>query len=324
MSEQGYLVISDITGYTACLSKSEFEHAEDSLRDLLTLLLEHTKPPLVLSRLEGDAVISYAPQGSFLQGQTLVETLESTYVAFRQALERMVLNTTCACKACRNIPSLDLKFFVHYGTFMFQQLGAHVELVGSDVNLIHRLTKNSIIEKTGFKAYAVYTQAAVDALGIEGLCGGMTPHTESYEHLGEVATPCLSSSTTSRLASHCSGNASRSRSTGPLSWAITLARSAAPMAGSVLGLCITVPTGRWPGHRRSLIGSRFASSPSRTATWAPLRGPHYGSLPARMGPVSHTCAASRKGTSSAPSRTIWSSACLFLGPSGRAAESFRP
>ena len=188
MSEQGYLVISDITGYTAFLSRSELEHAEDSLRDLLNLLLDHTKPPLVLSRLEGDAVISYAPQGSFLQGQTLVETLESTYVAFRQALERMVLNTTCACQACRNIPSLDLKFFVHYGTFMLQQLGAHVELVGSDVNLIHRLTKNSIIEKTGFKAYSVYTQAAVDALGIEGMCGGMTPHSESYEHLGDVAT----------------------------------------------------------------------------------------------------------------------------------------
>ena len=188
MSEHGYIVISDITGYTAFLSGSELEHAEDSLRSLLNLLLEHTKPPLVISRLEGDAVISYAPQGSFLQGQSLVETLENTYVAFRQALERMERNTTCTCDACRNIPNLDLKFFVHHGAFMLQHLGSHIEMVGSDVNLIHRLTKNGIVEEMGIKAYAVYTQAAIDALGIAEMCPSMTPHTESYEHIGAVAT----------------------------------------------------------------------------------------------------------------------------------------
>ena len=186
-SQAGYLVIADITGYTAFLSESELEHAEDSLRTLLTLLLDRTRPPLVISRLEGDAVISYAPEGSFLQGQTLIEAMEGTYVAFRQALERMVLNTTCTCNACKNIPSLDLKFFVHYGTYMTQQLGAQIELIGSDVNLVHRLTKNSITDKMGLRAYAVYTQATVDALGVEDLCVSMTAHSESYEHLGEVS-----------------------------------------------------------------------------------------------------------------------------------------
>ena len=66
MAERGYLVIADITGYTAFLSDSELEHAEDSLRDLLDLIIEQTKPPLVISRLEGYAVISYAPEASFL------------------------------------------------------------------------------------------------------------------------------------------------------------------------------------------------------------------------------------------------------------------
>jgi len=58
VAERGYLVIADITGYTAFLSDSELEHAEDSLKDLLDLLIDQTKPPLVISRLEGDAVIS--------------------------------------------------------------------------------------------------------------------------------------------------------------------------------------------------------------------------------------------------------------------------
>ena len=139
VSMEGLLVISDITGYTAFLKESELEHAEDSLRSLLNVFLDHTRPPLVVSRLQGDAVISYAPKGSFQQGQTLVETIVSTYLAFRQALERMVINTTCTCNACRNIPNLDLKFFVHYGPFMNQYLGSHIELVGADVNLVHRL-----------------------------------------------------------------------------------------------------------------------------------------------------------------------------------------
>ncbi len=184
MADAGHIVISDITGYTEFLSQSELEHAEDSLRSLLNLLLEHTRPPLIVSRLEGDAVISYALDGSFLQGQTLVETLESTYVAYRQALQRMVLNTTCTCNACRNIPNLDLKFFVHYGSFMLQELANYTELIGSDVNLVHRLTKNTITEKTGLKAYGVYTEAAVEALGIGDLCGRMIRHAEEYEHLG--------------------------------------------------------------------------------------------------------------------------------------------
>ncbi len=66
---------TDITGYTAYLSESELEHAEDSLRSLLELLIEHAKLPQVISRLEGDAVISYASEGSFLQGHLLILSL---------------------------------------------------------------------------------------------------------------------------------------------------------------------------------------------------------------------------------------------------------
>jgi uncharacterized protein YndB with AHSA1/START domain len=186
LAEHGYIVIADISGYTAFLSSSELEHAEDSLRSLINLLIDQTKPPLVISRLQGDAVISYAPRASFLQGQTLVEIIENTYVAFRQARERMQLNTSCTCAACQNIPNLDLKFLVHYGSYILQQTPMYQELVGNDVNLTHRLLKNRITERTGVKAYAAYTEPAVEALGIQEFCIDMSQHTESYEHLGEV------------------------------------------------------------------------------------------------------------------------------------------
>lgn len=149
-------------------------------------MIEQTRSPLVLSRLEGDAVISYAPKETVLDGQTLVEIIETTYVEFRRARERMVLNTSCTCNACKNIPNLDLKFFVHYGSFLLQDLGTHIELIGNDVNLVHRLTKNTIVEQTVIRAYAAYTEQASEALEIGEFCRTLVQHSESYEEFPGV------------------------------------------------------------------------------------------------------------------------------------------
>jgi hypothetical protein len=186
MTQQGFLIISDITGYSKYVNESELEHARDSLTALLNLLIRHTQSPLVISKLEGDAVFSYAPAGGFLQGQTLLDMIESTYASFRKALELMVINTTCTCNACRNLPNLDLKFFVHFGSYMTQKLGNFTELVGNDVNLVHRLAKNHIKDETGFKAYAAFTQSVMDALQLEDFQNSLTPHRETFADVGEV------------------------------------------------------------------------------------------------------------------------------------------
>jgi hypothetical protein len=185
-TQQGYLLIADISGYTMYLSESELDHAQEVLKTLLELLIGHTRPPLAISRTAGDAVISYALHGGALQGQTFVEMIEDTYVAFRRAIDLMVMNNTCHCNACANINTLDLKFFVHYGAFVVQRLAGRDELVGSDVNLIHRLTKNHVVEQAGIRAYTLYTDAAIRQLGLEGFCEKLVSHAESYEHLGET------------------------------------------------------------------------------------------------------------------------------------------
>lgn len=185
-TQHGYFLIADITGYTQYLSASELDHAQQTLTALLNLLIQHTKPPLIISRLAGDAVISYGLGDDFLQPQVFLEVIEDTYVSFRRLLELMVRNTTCPCNACRNIGSLDLKFFIHYGEFAVQRLDAHDELVGSDVNLLHRLTKNHVTEVTGLKAYALYTDAAVDQLGLTEEASQFASLEETYEHLPPV------------------------------------------------------------------------------------------------------------------------------------------
>jgi len=120
------------------------------------------------------------------RGETLIEFMESVYVAFRDRQFSMHRKTTCTCMACQNIPSLDLKFIAHHGDYIVQNVANIRELVGSDVNLVHRLSKNHVSESSGWRAYIMLTEKCLDHLKV-------TPENthvqmEEYEHLGEVKT----------------------------------------------------------------------------------------------------------------------------------------
>jgi hypothetical protein len=141
---------------------------------------------MTISKLEGDAVFAYAVRDVFARGATLMDFVEAMYVAFRDKQLSMKRATTCACNACRNIPTLDLKFFLHCGDFIQQKVANIRELVGSDVNLVHRLTKNHVTEATGWRAYMMLTEHCLRDLEL-------TPEDahiqmEEYEHLGEIKT----------------------------------------------------------------------------------------------------------------------------------------
>jgi hypothetical protein len=182
----GHMLIADISGYTGYLAASELDHAEEVLRSLMLLLIDRTLPPMRVSGLRGDAVFSYGITGAGLGGQTLVEMIEDTYVAFRRALEQMVVNTTCQCNACANISTLDLKFLLHHGPFSISTIGGTDELVGSSVIELFRLLKNGIADATGVSAYTAYTSEAVEALALDGFTDDLTRHTETYPDVDPI------------------------------------------------------------------------------------------------------------------------------------------
>lgn len=184
-SLQGFLFLTDISRYTTYLEQSELEHARDTLAALMEVLIDRTRPPFTISKLEGDAVLSYAPTDALLRGQTVMEMVDDIYVGFRQGIERMVLNNTCRCNACANVSSLDLKLFLHHGTFAMQQVGGRTELFGNDVVLAHRLLKNDIREALGVEAYTACTEAAVARLGSQ-MKEAMISHVLRYDDVGEV------------------------------------------------------------------------------------------------------------------------------------------
>lgn len=186
MAATGFIVMADITGYTVFLNESELEHAQDSLAAILVLIADSTQAPFIVSRFVGDAVLSYGIDDQLLNPQTILDDVENTYLAYRRALEQMVLNTTCSCNACANLGSLDLKFIIHHGEFSVQKIGEFEELMGPQINMVFRLAKNSIKEKLGFKAYVAYSQNAIDFLKLPGFAASLHSLTEQVDDFGEA------------------------------------------------------------------------------------------------------------------------------------------
>ena len=185
-TQHGYLVLADISGYTSYLVGTELDHARDVLTELLELIVGHFKPLLTIAKLEGDAVFAYVHKAKIVRDETLLEMMESTYLEFRTRVESIHRRTTCQCNACKLIPGLDLKFITHFGEYLLHKVSGITELVGSDVNLVHRLLKNKVSDATGWKAYILFTDAAITQMNVK--LEDLHEQVESYEHLGEVRT----------------------------------------------------------------------------------------------------------------------------------------
>jgi Protein of unknown function (DUF2652)/Polyketide cyclase / dehydrase and lipid transport len=186
-AESTWLLIADISGYTSYLAAVELDHAQDILADLIGTVVTSLRPGFRLAKLEGDAAF-VAALGGKLDGSLLLDTIERCYFGFRRRRRDVRQATSCDCNACVRIPDLNLKFVVHHGMALRQRVAGSEELLGSDVIVVHRLLKNEVVERLGVSAYALFTQAAVDSMAIDPKALGMDPLTETYEHVGEIAT----------------------------------------------------------------------------------------------------------------------------------------
>jgi uncharacterized protein YndB with AHSA1/START domain len=188
--ESGFLVIADLTGYTAYLSGSEIEHAPAIAGDLLETIVGRLEPPFRLAKFEGDAAFVFAEDGR-ADGSLLLDAIEASYLAFRRRLRSIDQATTCDCNSCRLAPRLDLKVFVHHGRFVRSRIAGRDELAGSDVILVHRLLKGTGAAAARANGFALFTAAAVDALGLDPGALGLRPGVEVIEQLGDIATSTL-------------------------------------------------------------------------------------------------------------------------------------
>lgn len=191
---QRYLLLADISGYTAFLNGVEQAHGVDFssgipagyevLGALLDAVVDGVQPAFEIAKLEGDAVFAVAvAEGLDGQGEAVLDRLRAVWRAFYVVREHGRSASDHICTACPVVGSLNLKMVLHRGQVVRQTVGSNPELLGPAVNVVHRLLKNSIRSRLGYQAYLFVTDTAAAGLGLSGIG---VEHLEDYPDAGLV------------------------------------------------------------------------------------------------------------------------------------------
>lgn len=176
------LLIADIGGYTAYMNwnRMHLAHAQLAVGQLLKSVIDAGKG-LKLAKLEGDAALFWAPEGT--ANVLVCERLSRMRQSFFARRERIKKDYECQCASCEQLDNLTLKFVAHEGEVAEQKVKRHVELAGVDVILIHRMLKNTV----PVLEYVLMTDVVAQCLddSVRQLC---LPLTHDFEGLGETST----------------------------------------------------------------------------------------------------------------------------------------
>src|SRR5439155_24333661 len=183
--EVGLLLLPGICGVAECFAGPRLWRGAVVRGVLLDAGRRRLSPPLELQGLAGGAVFGMGADGALPDGSVLPALLADALDVFKEEQRRMAGDESCACRACRDIPNLDLKVVVHHGHFARQTVGGRARVAGPDVILVHRLLKNPVRGS----AYLLLTASALERVGLDPVASGMRQHFVSYPHLGEV--PCF-------------------------------------------------------------------------------------------------------------------------------------
>jgi hypothetical protein len=141
-----YIVIVDISGYTEFTRGHNMAqmHAEGIITDLLEAVIDEMDSPLKINKLEGDAILAYAPASDDDAGKHAITQLPALLERFRLRRDELIYCNMCICDMCRSMGKLRLKAFVHKGPAILKEIAGHQEIAGNSVIFAHRLMKNSI------------------------------------------------------------------------------------------------------------------------------------------------------------------------------------
>jgi hypothetical protein len=147
--KKAVIVIADISGYTKFvkLHTMSLLHAEKIVTELLETIIDATRKPLIVNKLEGDAILFYAEADE--NSDEIARAVLSQVVAFFDCFgvrskELTGCNNLCPCDACRQADQLRLKAVLHFGEIAVKEVRSFKEVAGEAVILAHRLMKNSI------------------------------------------------------------------------------------------------------------------------------------------------------------------------------------
>lgn len=84
-TEDGVLVLADISGFTESVTATELEHGPPIIAKLLEQVMDKLSPPLEIQEVEGDAVFALAPDRALARRESLLDVLDQAFAAFQGA-----------------------------------------------------------------------------------------------------------------------------------------------------------------------------------------------------------------------------------------------
>lgn len=189
-TREAVLMIADISGYTKFMiaNQTALGHGQFVITELMKTVLKEAKLPLMISKLEGDAVFLFLETSDEKQGKTakteyLLTKMNRMVSLFHSKIAELIASNLCPCGACQHIDRLRLKIIVHRGQALFYRIDRFTELSGSDVILVHRLLKNSLPQEE----YILLSEAAFKEFALPpGTL--VTEGQESYESFPTIKT----------------------------------------------------------------------------------------------------------------------------------------
>src|SRR2546426_11804310 len=94
-AEAGFLVLADISGFTAFVAGTELEHGALVTGVLLEAVMRRLAPPLEIQELEGDAVFAIGADGALPDGSVLPALLADAFGVFKERSEERRVGKEC-------------------------------------------------------------------------------------------------------------------------------------------------------------------------------------------------------------------------------------
>ena len=189
-----YLLLADISGYTGFMAGVEQEHGIDFGGGIpaaspcsgtsWTLSSRASSPTSRSSSSKATPSSRRRPRpASTAREMEFLEKLQAMYGAFIASRTRAIPASDHMCTACPAVAHLDLKAVLHRGPAVRQAVGSGSDLLGPAVTVAHRLLKNTVRERIGYRPYLLLTDAAATALGLSEV--GLAHH-EEYPDAGQI------------------------------------------------------------------------------------------------------------------------------------------
>jgi len=184
------LIIADISGYTRYMTANAktLAHSQTLIIGLVEAIIHQVEAPLEVAKLEGDAIFLFCrkPQDTARWQEIRADIsrkLLEFFECFREKLALLGRSNTCTCHACTHLEKLRLKIIVHSGEVLFHRVLQFNELAGTDVIIVHRLLKNTVMADQ----YLLLTKAARQELEFPETMT-FKASSENYEDLGTIRT----------------------------------------------------------------------------------------------------------------------------------------